>query len=98
MACYRECANCGAALDFGEVCDCKPREQTVQERVNWLLGRVVSEKELEPALLAASKRLQDQVNQGLVIIGDSQLSAKFLAQLTANEILRRQSLCARSAE
>ena len=98
MPYYRECPVCGAALDPGEVCECKHREPTVQERVNRLLGRIVSEKELEPALLSASKRLQDQVNQGLVVIGDSQLSAKFLAQLTANEILRRQSLCARSAE
>lgn len=98
MPYYRECPVCGAALDPGEACECKHREPTVQERVNRLLGRIVSEKELEPALLSASKRLQDQVNQGLVVIGDSQLSAKFLAQLTANEILRRQSLCARSAE
>ena len=98
MAYYRERSYCGAHLDPGEVCDCNQREQTVQERVNWLLGRVVSEKELEPALLAASKRLQDQVNQGLVVIGDSQLSAQFLAQLTANEVLRRQYLCAQSAE
>lgn len=31
MAKHRTCDNCGAALDFGEVCDCKKEQAAAQE-------------------------------------------------------------------
>jgi len=70
MSYYRLCPECGAALDPGEVCDCRTNKAEQNEQVLILFNKTSKAEQNEQVLILFNKTSKAEQNEHMFLIED----------------------------